>query len=61
MKKIIKNTSIAVIIILTLVAGYILLKKSPNVISQTVALQKVKQAPTLAESISRTKTVILCS
>ena len=49
MKKIIKNTSIAIIILLTLVVGYILLKKSPNVISQTVALQKVKQAPTLAD------------
>ena len=48
MKKTIRNISILIIIVATLIAGYFLIKKSPTVISQTVALQKVEKTPILA-------------
>lgn len=48
MRKIVKNSTLFILIVATFIAGYFLLKKSPTVFSQSVALKKVEEAPLLA-------------
>lgn len=48
MRKIIRNSILLIVILVAVVAGYFLTKKSPTILSQTVALQKVNKNPILA-------------